>query len=132
MTTIRSNREIYRVIEKYLREAEEPLTCVDLMEHADVEEAAREAFGPDKRVQTNQVSNALGLMWRNNLLTRYPAGGEKGTMARYAYTWSAKEEPRRKVPVSPPARSKMGVIIEEREDGIMIEFDKCYVFVRPK
>lgn len=134
---IRSTREIYRLVEKYLKKSEEPQTCVDLMDNAEVEKAALEEFGGDKRHATNKLSDTLGFMWRRGILTRYPAGGESGQMARFAYTWSYKGEDAQTVSKSIPAptvvRPKTGVIVKETPDGgVSIEFDKFYIHVVPK
>ena len=65
---IRSDKEIYRALETRLREAQKPITCVDLMDDPDFRATAIAEYGKDIRVTTNKVSNALGLMWRRNLL----------------------------------------------------------------
>lgn len=33
---------------------------------------------------------------------------------------------------NPVIKSRPGVVVEEKEDGIMIEFEKFFVFIRPK
>lgn len=131
--SIRSQRDIYRILEKHLREAEHPLTCVDLMDIHEVEQEALREFGGDKRNATNKLSDALGFMWRRQLLTRYPASGEGGQLARYAYVWSEALDARPTKPLpNPVIKSRPGVVVEEKEDGIMIEFEKFFVFIRPK
>ena len=82
---IRSDKEIYRALETRLREAQNPITCVDLMDDPDFRATAIAEYGKDIRVTTNKVSDALGLMWRRNLLVRYPAPRETSSLARYAY-----------------------------------------------
>lgn len=132
MSGIRSDREIYQVIQKYLEPAESPMTCVDLIDVPEVFKVATEEFGDDKRVATNKLSDTLGFMWRRGLLTRYPTTGAGAQMARYGYVWNAREDNASKKPELPPVRSKTGLLIQEREDGVMIEFEKFFVFVRPK
>ena len=66
-------------------EAQKPITCVDLMDDPDFRATAIAEYGKDIRVTTNKVSDALGLMWRRNLLVRYPAPRETSSLARYAY-----------------------------------------------
>lgn len=129
--SIRSRRDIYRVVEKYLRQSDRPLTCVDLMDHSEVEQEAFSEFGGDKQHAANKLSDTLGFMWRRGLLNRYPYSGDQ--MARYAYAWieTAKDTPPAE-PVTTPRKAKTGVTVQEREDGIMIEFDKFFVFIRPK
>lgn len=67
---IRSERNIYTILEKYLREADRPLTCVDLMEVDEIRREANKEFG--KEEATNRLSDALGFMWRRELLTQLP------------------------------------------------------------
>jgi hypothetical protein len=127
---IKSERETYVVLEKYLRKAESPLTCTDLLDIPEVRTVAIQDFGDDQRRRTDQVSNALGLMWKHNLITRYPAIG-KG-LAKYAYIW-ADNKP--KAPALPPSllsSKKTGVTIVEEDGGVRIEFDKFTVFVKSK
>jgi hypothetical protein len=132
VSSIRSDREIYAVIQKYLEAADEPKTCVDLIDIPEVFRVATEEFGDDKRIATNKLSDTLGFMWRRGLLTRYPTTGAGAQMARYAYVWVPQDTGRAAKPELPPVRSKTGLVVQEQEDGIMIEFDKFYVFVRPK
>ena len=80
--SIRSRRDIYRVVEKFLRQSGQPMTCVDLMDNYEVEQEALHEFGEDKRQATNKLSDVLGFMWRRGLLNRYPYSGDQ--MARYA------------------------------------------------
>lgn len=130
---IRSQKDIYRLLEKHMQGVTEPMTCVDLMDIFEIEQEALNEFGSDKRTATNKLSDTLGFMWRRGILARYPTSSEKGQMARYAYVWanSEKEESKPEA-VQPPVRSKTGVIVTEREDGVLIEFDKFFLFVRPK
>jgi len=69
---IRSDKEIYQALEKRLRETPKPITCVDLMDDPEFRATAMAEYGKDVRVATNKVSDALGLMWRRNLLVRFP------------------------------------------------------------
>lgn len=62
--SIRSNKDIYRILEKHLRYADEPMTCVDLMDIFEIEQEALKEFGEDKRHATNKLSDTLGFMWR--------------------------------------------------------------------
>ena len=131
--TIRSPREIYQVLEQRLRDASEPLTCTQLLDLPDVRDAAIAEYGSEPRRYTDQVSNALGLMWRKNLLTRYPAAAEANSLARYAYAWSEKvAPPPTPTPPSILSTKKTGVLITEKDGGVEIEFDKIVIFVRSK
>ena len=53
---IRSDKEIYRALETRLREAQKPITCVDLMDDPDFRATAIAEYGKDIRVTTNKVS----------------------------------------------------------------------------
>ena len=55
---------------------------------------------------TNKVSDALGLMWRRNLLVRYPAPRETSSLARYAYIWDKGKDISKLTPVPSPSSSK--------------------------
>lgn len=74
----RFNVTIYEALEKYLRAATEPITCVDLLDHPDVSAITKDA---------NRISNYLGHMWRKGLLQRHAAPPSELSMARFAYTW---------------------------------------------
>lgn len=128
---IRSTKEIYTVLENALRESSEALTCVALMDLPEVRAAAVAEYGKDIRVTTNKVSDALGHMWRRNLLTRFPAA-DTTTLARYAYKWINTTQKVTPLPPSPLLSKKMGILVVEHEDGIRIEFDKFTVTVQPK
>lgn len=83
---IRSTKEIYQVLERALKNSANPVTCVDLMDTPEVREAAVAEYGKDIRTATNKVSDALGFMWRRNLLIRYPAPAGPSTLARWRGT----------------------------------------------
>ena len=134
---IRSDRTIYRLLEKKLRNTDTPLTCAKLMDDSKIrEEALKEFGGPDRDVQqaSNKLSDALGFMWRRGLLTRFPAGKDDRSMARYSYVWDKKEDARPIEPTPSPVvtKGKMGFLVNEYGDGVLIEFEKFVVWVRPK
>lgn len=79
---------IYAVLEKHLRKAKQPITCVDMLDHADVR-----AFTED----ANRISNYLGHMWRKKLLKRHIAPPSELSMARFAYTWGPEQAEARAV-----------------------------------
>lgn len=89
-------------------------------------------YGKDVRVATNKVSDALGLMWRRNLLVRFPAPKETNSLVRYAYIWDKGRDTIQALPVLPPSFSKVGFAISEVDGGVQIEFDKFVVLVRQK
>lgn len=134
---IRSEKTIYQLLERALREAEGPLTCVELMDMPDIRKEALQEFGGrdrDVRQATNKLSDALGFMWRRGLLTRYHAPASSTSLARFSYIWDKKEDARPVEPTPSPKslRKKVGFVVNEYGDGIMIEFEKFIVLVRPK
>jgi len=137
MSKIRSDRGIYQLLERYLREASYAMTCVNLMDINEIrKEAVKEYGGDDKdvRIATNKLSDLLGFMWRRGLLTRYPAAQEGASLARWAYIWDKKDNARPAEPVpSPSSNGKTGARITELEDGsVEIEFDKFSITIKPK
>lgn len=80
--TTRYHTGIYAVLEKHLRKAKRPLTCVDVLEHDDVRIFTTDA---------NRISNYLGHMWRKKLLQRHVAPPSELSMARFAYTWNPEQ-----------------------------------------
>ena len=132
ITGIRSDKEIYRVLEAALKKTDKPVTCVDLMDDPTIRATALAEYGEDLRVTTNKVSDALGLMWRRNLLTRYPAPRENSTFTRYAYIWDKSKDTITPAPVPSPTPSSVHANIIEQDGGVLIEFDKFSVFVKPR
>lgn len=137
MSQIRSDRGIYQLLERYLREASYPMTCVNLMDIAEIrKEAVKEYGGTDKdvRITTNKLSDLLGFMWRRGLLTRYPAPKEGSSLAKYAYIWDLKDDARPAEPIpSPSSQGKIAARITELENGsVELEFDKFTILIRPK
>jgi hypothetical protein len=132
--SIRSNRNIYQLLEKHLRAAEAPMTCVELMAIDEIRKEAMSEFGGDIQFATNKLSDCIGLMWRKELLKRYPAIVTGGSQAKYAYIWGKTDSDATPEPLAspPPRRTKTGVLIKEHDDGVIIEFEKFTVFVKPK
>lgn len=129
---IRSERNIYQLLEKYLRATEQPLTCVDLMEIDAIKYEAEKEFGRDSA--TNKLSDTLGFMWRRELLTRYPAPKTETSFARYAYTWddSKTGKPLSQVNAKVKTLSRYDCTITKDEGGVTLEFDKFSILIRPK
>lgn len=69
---------LYLALEKHLKQAKQPMTCVDLFEKSDVRAKAQDA---------NQVSDALGHLWRRDFVKRVPAPKTPHSQARWAYWW---------------------------------------------
>lgn len=99
--SIHSFKEIYQVLEEHLRKATKPVTCVDLMDIPEIRKEAFAEYGEDIRTATNKLSDALGLMWRRNLLVRYPAPRETNTLVRYAYSRDFKQDAQESAPFHP-------------------------------
>lgn len=128
---IHSQREIYQVIEQHLREASKPLTVSELLDLPDMRAAAIAEYGNEVRVYTDRLSNALGLMWRREIVNRYPAPEQANSQARFAYEWP-KDKPEKPVLPSIFPKAKTGVVVTEQDGGVLIEFEKFTILVRSK
>lgn len=71
------------------------------MDDPEFRATAMAEYGKDVRVATNKVSDALGLMWRRNLLVRFPAPKETNSLVRYAYIWDKGRDTIQALPVLP-------------------------------
>lgn len=103
------------MLEAALKKTDKPVTCVDLMDDPTIRATALAEYGEDVRVTTNKVSDALGLMWRRNLLTRYPAPRENSTFTRYAYIWDKSKDTITPAPVPSPTPSSVHANIIEQQ-----------------
>jgi hypothetical protein len=125
---IKSENDVYRVIENVLRESNDPMTCNDLWDKSgELRDIAKDE-GP------NGVSDKLGFMWRKGLLVRYPAPRTSTSFARYAYTWKP-EEPSNVVPIKAPDKplvAKRNIDVTETKDGIVIELDNITITVKTR
>jgi hypothetical protein len=74
-------------IEHALRNSPKPLTISELLDLPDVRATAIAEYGDEVRVYTDRLSNALGLMWRREVITRYPAPEQANSQARFMYEW---------------------------------------------
>ncbi len=128
---IHSQREIYQVVEQRLRESSKPLTVSELLDLPDVRAAAIAEYGDEVRRYTDRLSNALGLMWRREVIHRYPAPEQANSQARYMYEWPANKPESPTLP-SVISRGKTFANITEKDDGVLIEFEKFTIFVRQK
>lgn len=125
---IKSDAEIYRIIEAHIKASSEPLTCVALWEHNDVREHAR---SPEK------VSDFLGLMWRRNLLQRWSAPKTSTDRSRYAYSWVEDTEANKPKKVDVMSlvdtrHKKSNVTVTEDGNRIILDFDKFTLIVQAK
>lgn len=134
---IKSQKDIYNVLEKYLRSTQHPLTVNMLMDISEIRRIALEELSPDndEREATNKLSDVLGFMWRRGLVVRYPAPRESHSFARFAYIWDEDKELKgkaKRIPLEQKSLKKVGVAIEEIEDGVVLEFDKFSITIRSK
>lgn len=70
---------LFLVLEKELKAAKEPVTCVDLWDSPEVREHAQ---------SINRVSDYLGNLWRKGKARRHVAPKTENSEARYAYEWN--------------------------------------------
>lgn len=123
--TIRSSKTVYQLIEKHLQDSAEPLTCVELMEFPDLRQAAFEEYGNDIQLATNKVSDALGFMWRRDLLDRY-RNADVTSKARFAYKWSERKP---SSPISSPSSKKPEMKITEKDGKVIIELNNITITI---
>lgn len=73
---------LYDVLEKILKDAKNPMTCVEMYNIPEVREFAQSA---------NRVSDYLGGLWRKGLVVRMPAPRGNNSAARWMYAWKPKQ-----------------------------------------
>lgn len=133
---IKSEKDIYNVLEKHLRAAAYPMTVTMLMDIQEVRDTALAELSSngDEREATNKLSDTLGFMWRRGLLTRFPAPKESNSFARFSYIWDQKTDSRpvSSNPIARAAAGKVGVSITEIDDGVLLEFQKFTVMIKSK
>lgn len=133
---IKSEKDIYNVLEKHLRAAAYPLTVTMLMDIEEVRKVALDELSSDgdEREATNKLSDTLGFMWRRGLLTRFPAPKESNSFARFSYVWDQKENSRpvQETPIARASAGKVGFTIAEIDDGVLLEFQKFTVMIKSK
>lgn len=135
MKRIRSEDEIYNVLEAALNDSDRPLTAPELMENPEVRSVAMDRFGHDVQTTTNKVSDTLGFMWRRGVLTRFMAPESPHYRARYCYAVTqATQEKLQEVPQppSPSFSTKQRINIIEKDDKVVIELDNVTIIVRSK
>ena len=72
---------LFAALESALRNADEPLDCVQLFDLPIIREHAK---------TVNRVSDYLGNLWRKGLVVRLPAPKMTNTKARWLYQWKDK------------------------------------------
>ena len=125
---IKSQRDIYQLIESVLKESDRPMTCNDVWD----------ASGPIRELEhdrgPNAISDYMGFMWRKGLLVRFPAPRTSTSLARYAYQWKTEET--HKVVALPgaakPLVARQNITITETKTGVVIELDNVSITVRTK
>lgn len=123
---IKSERDIYQLLEENLKKSNKPLTCNDLW---DMDGRIRESEhdgGP------NKVSDYLGFMWREGLIVRYPAPRTRTSFARFAYAWKPTDDkPLAALKDSPkPLIAKNNIEILETKGGVTIELANVSITIR--
>lgn len=78
------HNELFPAIEAVLKEATEPLDCIQLFDMPSIRAIAPSA---------NRVSDYLGVLFRKGLVSRVAGGGGSNSRARWAYLWRNKEAP---------------------------------------
>ena len=86
--TPEGHNELFPAIEAVLKEATEPMDCIQLFDLPQIKAIAPSA---------NRVSDYLGVMFRKGILSRV-AGSTTNSKARWAYIWRHKEAPAWKIP----------------------------------
>lgn len=125
--------DVYRAVESALRSADEPVTCVDLMEQTAVRQAAVEEFGSDIQQATNKMSDVLGFLWRRGVINRHPAPRGGSSKARYAYSWPTqpKSIP---APISRPSQAgdKEKMTIRELDGKVVVELANVVITIKTR
>jgi hypothetical protein len=121
---------LYDLLAKLLKEANHPMTCVELYDVPDVRALAN---------SPNRVSDYLGGLWRKGVATREPFTRTNLDASRWAYAWREPSQARREASVEPGVyhvRStlvdKPNVRITEQHDMLTIELAGFTVTVKMK
>ena len=101
-------------VEHALRNSPKPLTVSELLDLPDVRATAIAEYDDEVRVYTDRLSNALGLMWRREVITRYPAPEQANSQARFMCEWP-KDKPAAIVLPSTFPKAKTGAVITEQD-----------------
>lgn len=125
---IKSERDIYQVLEEVLKSSDHTLTCNDIWDMDGRVRDLEQEGGP------NAISNYLGFMWRKGIVIRYPAPRTSTSFARYAYSWKREEE---KPPIaiqapSAPIWSKTNLQIKETRDGVQIDIANVSITIKTR
>lgn len=80
---LRSETGLYHALCETLKTAGRPMTCTELYAVPAVRKYA---------INANRVSDYLGNLWRDHLLTREPAPRTEFSSARWAYKWKGRRK----------------------------------------
>lgn len=121
-----SEEGLYKVLEKHLRGASEPMDCVRLFDIPEVREHAASA---------NRVSDYLGNLWRRGVVLRVPSDGT--SKARWAYQWVENKLMPKPAEAAQPYAPRLlvdrpTVVITEEGTTIQLEFPNLTILVKQK
>lgn len=119
-----SEEGLYRLLEKILHEAEQPMNCVELFDKPEVRAHA---------ASPNRVSDYLGNMWRKGILSRVP-DAEPGRGPRWRYLIKAKVPPELgAIGYVPKALvTRPNVLISEEGDSIQIDLKEIVIIIKTR
>lgn len=120
-----SEEGLYRLLEKILREADQPLHCNELWDK--FPELREHAASP------NRVSDYLGNLWRRGLLSRVASGAE-GRGPRWSYIWKDKVPPQlAAIGYVPKALvERPSLLISEEGDTIQIDLKEFVIIIQQR
>lgn len=135
MKPVKSNDQLYEVLENALKNISEPQTAPSLMDRPEVRAAALARFGNDVQIATNKLSDVLGFMWRRGSLDRFSAPPSR-SMARFAYAlrdeFSDFNTPIKYTPPELPKLGKHKLSIVEKDGEVVLDFQEFTILIRPK
>lgn len=127
------HKTLFSAIQERLQEADNPLTCVDLLEDSRIRKFTTEA---------NRVSDYLGHLWRRGEVERYAAPRTDTSSARYAYLWKkqGKKAKAERALATPPAKplppntlyAKTNLTVEEANGVVVINLPYVVIRIEPK
>lgn len=135
MRAIRSDDQIYTVLDDFLEKASSPVTCADLMDIPDVRAAAIVRWGKDIQRCREKLSDTLGFMWRREVLDRFTAPFAENGRARWCYALKGRFEDydTPKVYKKPEKTKNSGDLeIIEKDGEVVISLKGFTITVKPK
>ena len=121
----RSEQGLFDALEVELKKSTKPLDCATLFDRPSIRQHAQ---------TVNRVSDYLGGLWRKGLLTRIPCEPQRGSRARWAYSWKNKDKT---LSDALPARTvsllnKPTVEITDNGGVITVSLPQLTIVIRPK